>query len=236
MLRRITKIAGFLLACLFGLGLLAAMLGPQGGGWKAIRILSFGWLDFLQRTLPDVTVNWSAIGMVVLCSLVIVVCTQWFFRWLHKAIVQENSQPWRWRWTLALFASLWLTFGIVIGASGAVRHIKWLVESDEPIYRQGINPSDFRFAAMELNGLLQGVEWEPARLQTYLMSRSRRGGPLGAWDKYHYIILTAGSKHVASVVILPRDPEMQRSFGFVVSSEPGERISIDQLPRYLVSN
>lgn len=35
--------------------------------------LPTGWFGFLRRTLPEVAVNWHGVGMVGLCSAIIVV-------------------------------------------------------------------------------------------------------------------------------------------------------------------
>src|SRR5262245_12051024 len=115
MLLKIIRAGLSALLFLFALMILGAMLGS----WTALGRLTFGWLNFLQRTLPDVTVNWSGIGMVALCSAVMVAGIHWLCSSLRRAATPEALGPWRWRWTFALFASLWVTFGIVIGASGA---------------------------------------------------------------------------------------------------------------------
>src|SRR5256885_8983127 len=125
MLQKLIKAIGLVLLGLFAFVVLGAMLGPAGTGFKALSVLCVGWLKFLQHTLPNATVNWSAIGMVVLCSLILISVLHWFCNWIYSASNSPVARSWPWRWTLALFASLWLTFGIVMGASGAARHIRW---------------------------------------------------------------------------------------------------------------
>ena len=67
------------------------------------------------------------------------------------------------------------------------------------------------------------------------MSMSARGGPLGSWDQYQLLFLTKASNRVGSVLILPRNPAMQRRFGFHLSSEGYNTIPIEQLPNYILS-
>ena len=235
MLQKVINVIAGMLLGLFALMLLGAVLGPGSAGWKGLKILLFGWVMFLQRTLPNVNVNWTGVGMVLLCSVVILGILHWFCKWLYRPGNPAASRSWSWRWTFALFASLWLTFGIVMGASGALRHIRWLANSDEPLYRKGINPSDFYMTSLEVRGLLEGAEWDAERLDAHLMSMTGRGGPLGSWDQYQFLFLTTASNRVSSVLIVPRDPDMQRRFGFHMSSEGGKTIAIEQLPNYILS-
>src|SRR5688572_6849994 len=171
MMRKLIKAGLFVLLLLFALRVLAVTIAPQGGGWTTTKILSIGWIDFLRRNLPEVTLNWSGIALVILCSLVISIGAHWLCKWLHRAVNPEALRSWSWRWTLALVASFWLTFGIVIGASGAARHMKWLAEFDEPLYKERVNYFvDMRMAALELEYLLQEPDADLNRVHARMVT------------------------------------------------------------------
>src|SRR3954469_10093687 len=119
--------------CLLLLSLLLFVASLTPLGRASITVVPFGWLQFLGRTLPSVTVNWSSVGMVVLCSALMLLVLQRFLSWLYLAFARGAERPsvWRWRWTLALYAFFWILFVIVIGASGVMRHATWLVQFTE---------------------------------------------------------------------------------------------------------
>lgn len=118
MLRIATKWVLLLLLALF-----VASLTRVGGA--AIGVVPFGWVKFLARTLPNVTVIWSGIGTVALCSALVLLTLQLFLQWLYAAMSPRSTSPyrpatWSWRWTVAVYACFWILFAIVIGASGAM--------------------------------------------------------------------------------------------------------------------
>src|SRR5688572_7601827 len=79
-----------------------------------IRALPLGWLNFLKRTVPEVTVNWSGIGMVILCSALILIC-------LHSLLSALTQKRFRLQWSVGIFASLWLLFCLIIAVAGLSR-------------------------------------------------------------------------------------------------------------------
>jgi hypothetical protein len=162
----------------------------------------------------------------------LVIGTQWLCKSLYP--ITETSRGWRWRWTFAIFASLWLTFGIVIGASGAAKHTRWLIASNEPLYKERINYFvDMRGAALEMKYLLEEPRENLNGVHGHaITSMARRRSPLGLLDRYQYILLTDASNHIDSALLIPRDPEAQRRFGFVATSQPDKVIPMDQLSKY----
>src|SRR5690349_4597901 len=91
---------GFLVALLVVLPMAA---GPTDLG-AVLRYLPAGWWHFLRRNLPQLTWNWSLIGMVLMCSAILVVLGNWlltaFYRQMHQLRHQDsNAVRWCWRWT-----------------------------------------------------------------------------------------------------------------------------------------
>src|SRR5436190_12819281 len=154
-------------------------------GRAAMAVVPFGWLQFVARTFPNVTINWSGIGMVVLCSALIVAGLQWFLSWLCVTLAPGPEQPvsWPWRWTFALYAFFWILFGIVMGASGAMRQTTWLIEFTEPLYRRRVNGYvELRQASAEVETALLESNGDIQKAQKLLMSF--RQSAAGAWDHH----------------------------------------------------
>jgi len=95
-------------------GVILPILAGSRESTLIIRTLPLGWLNFLKRTLPEVTVNWSGIGMVILCSALILVC-------LHSLLSALTKKRFRFRWSVAIFASVWLLFCLIIAVAGLSR-------------------------------------------------------------------------------------------------------------------
>jgi hypothetical protein len=205
-------------------------------GWPAIKILPFGWVNFLHRTLPDVSINWSGIGMVVLCSGLIIVALQWFLGWVHRACRAEEF-PWRWRWTVTIYASFWILFGIVIGASGAMRQTTWLLQFTEPVYKARRHEfTELRMvtSAVELALLETGRDLHKSQS----LLASYRSGGFGSWDHHQFVFLADSSNRIETVLIVPRDPDAQRQVGFTVvgDNNVGEHVPIERLGEFLGRN
>src|SRR5262245_40177531 len=80
-------------------------------GYRDVEVmgaLAFGWLRFPARTLPKVSINWSGVFMVVVCSTII-----W---WLLLRITRSRRR------TTGIFGAVWLLFVICIAASGLFAH------------------------------------------------------------------------------------------------------------------
>jgi hypothetical protein len=228
MLQKVIKAALLMLLGLFIVGML-----PLGG--PAIKVLPFGWLKFLNRTLPDVTINWSGVGMVVLCSGLIIVALQSFLGWLHRTY-HGGETRWRWRWSVAVYGAFWILFGIAIGASGAMRQTIWLLQFTEPVYKAR------RHEFAELRMMTGAVE--SALLETgsdlhksqSLLASYRTG--FGSWDHHQFVFMADSSNRVERVLIIPRDPAAQRKVGFAVAGDPNvaEHVPIERLGEFLGHN
>jgi hypothetical protein len=101
------------------------------------RILLFGWIAFLGRTIPRATVNPSGVvsGLVAIALLIALV--HYFGRGLLRAAPTEPGAPprqWRFRWTLCFVVAVMLMFAVGYSAIGLARHLGWALSSSEPAY------------------------------------------------------------------------------------------------------
>jgi hypothetical protein len=119
-----------------------ACLGLTGPGQAAWELL-VGWIPFLSRTWPIVTVDWAGVAAAAFCLTVGGAGLHFFARWFYAQRAKARSpeartgQPWRLRWTAAIIAVLVLMFVAGITVVGLSHQAAWLLTSPEPLSRQG---------------------------------------------------------------------------------------------------
>lgn len=97
-----------------------------------------GWVAFLIRVIPQMTVDWGGTFTAILSLAGLGGGLHLFLRWLW-AKVQLNKPPhalpprnWKIRWTAAILGTVVLTFAAGIAAVGVTHQTAWLVSSPEP--------------------------------------------------------------------------------------------------------
>ena len=120
----------------FRIGCLVALIGAYALGAAIFseigRILLFGWIAFLGRTIPRVTVNPSGIVSGAGTLLLLVALVHYFGRWLVRASSAESGvlpRPWRSRWSVSIVGSLILMFAVGYCSVGLARHLGWIFSS-----------------------------------------------------------------------------------------------------------
>ena len=94
-------------------------------------MLMFGWVLYMNRVLPDVTVDPSGLATGLVCLTLFTVGAHAFLRWLFGEVRGPGSPPWRWKWTGALVVSVILMFTAGMAATGVVHQVGWLLTSRE---------------------------------------------------------------------------------------------------------
>jgi hypothetical protein len=211
----------FVLLMIFGV-ILPGLAGSREST-AVIRALPFGWLNFLQRTLPEVTVNWAGIGMVALCSAAILAC-------LHSLLKALTKERFRFRWSMAIFASPWLLFCLIIAVTGVSRTIPLL--RNETWYRPRSGYGELRNASMHATMALNEGGTDPGQLRRLLMD-TNRWRPL--WEEFEFLICAPGQGKSPSIIVIPRDEKVRNRSGFsiVTDSESEDSIPIDKLEEKL---
>jgi hypothetical protein len=125
---------GGVLVCLGCLGFMAPLM--------AACELVLGWVFFLGRTLPRLTVNWAGVATAAVCLVAGGVGLHFFARWLYQAKAgQEETEAvarrWRPRWTVAVVAVVVLMFVAGTAAVGLTHQTVWLFTSPEPLTGRG---------------------------------------------------------------------------------------------------
>jgi hypothetical protein len=178
--------------------------------------IAFGWIGFLRRVMPAVIWNPDAIGMFVVCSLLALAGIQSFGGWVR------GDAGWRWKWTLNLYAGLWLLFLTVMGATGVAHQATWLILSKEPWFETGIQArASGAIARNEMKNLaLQAIisgedhDWKLRETQAdFWTEASAIGMRPSPREKFQTLFLPGKSNRVAAIIILPRSRDLQRRIG-----------------------
>jgi hypothetical protein len=131
-----------LFALLFGLLLIWILVWPLVHHSGEIALdLSFGWIAFLVRVVPQLDVRWDGVAVfgVGLSGLAIV--GHYLLRWLSRELgkgAEQTRRPWRLRWTLAIAGFVIVMFTAGISMIGATHQTVWLFRSDEPLFGQDV--------------------------------------------------------------------------------------------------
>ena len=105
--------------------------------FETVFQIAFGWVLFLLRVVPRITIDWSATTTALVCLVVLSVGLHLFLRWLHETILQAKAADqvsrWRPRWTGMILALLVSMFVAGVSAVGFSHQLVWLFSAREPI-------------------------------------------------------------------------------------------------------
>lgn len=100
--------------------------------------LLFGWIGFLAKVLPSITLDWPGIISGILCLVVLAAGMHWICSWLFRkattaeASVSAAARTWPLRSTIAILAAFVLMFIAGLAAVGVARQTGKIVTSPEP--------------------------------------------------------------------------------------------------------
>lgn len=98
-------------------------------------LLLLGWVSYLARVVPQIRVNWSAVGGAIVSLGGVLILGQLTARWLWResAVAQSQRGPWRIKWTFAATAIVLLMFICGLGAVGMTHQAAWIARSEGPV-------------------------------------------------------------------------------------------------------
>ena len=155
------------------------------------RILLFGWIAFLGRTIPRATVNISGVVSGAVMLVLLVALVHYFGRWLLRASSAEPGavpRPWRFRWSLSIVGSVILMFAVGYASIGLARHLGWIFSSG-PTYASRVYGSEWPHAGANAEEL-RNLKMLDFGLQGYCSSHlsvpsgatyAKSGEPLHSW-------------------------------------------------------
>ena len=149
---------------LFILGgiVLLSVLACLGFPIEPLFVLLFGWVPFMFRTLPKVTVDWGAVSGAMLCALLLAIGAHLFLSWFHRELRNTGGAAgthgrWRTRWTIAGLAIVLLMFVSGIAATGITHQTAWLATSPRPIISYSRERTNRVHCASNLRQIGQGI-------------------------------------------------------------------------------
>lgn len=120
--------------------------------------LLFGWLIYLGRVVPRVTIDWIGVATAALCLALFLAGSHAFLRWLHGQVRAgadpgDSATRWRPRWTASMVGLIVLMFIAGLSATGVAHQIGWLLTSEEPLVKSSGSQAARR--AQSVNNLKQ---------------------------------------------------------------------------------
>lgn len=97
--------------------------------------LAFGWVAFLYRVVPRVSVSVSGLATLFVCLAGVSVGTHALLNWLAREMRAPGALAWRAKWSAQVVAVVVLMFVAGIGAAGVVHQAGWLLTMPEPWLR-----------------------------------------------------------------------------------------------------
>ena len=228
----------FVLFFLFMMLMAGIGFGPMG----VLISLAFGWLKFLNRTLPQISWNWDLVGMGILCVAVILLLAHRALNWISRSVATARGLtfrwPWRWSWCGLIAVALFFLVGMAVG--GATHQIGWLASSEEPWYEikppylQNIHEMrelefDFVPALLEAT-TLASLRREMWKSEVERQGRADRRQSL--LQSYHVLTVVETDGKVVGVIIFPRSADgSSRVGGYYYNAEnPRREVPAKDLP------
>ena len=110
-----------------------------------ILTLLFGWIGYLYRVLPDVTVRWDGVAIFLVGLGMLTLVLHRIISWLRR---EMTGQPaiWRWRSTVLVVGLVICLFAAGISMVGVTHQTAWLFTDREPARVPALpkNPSGSR--------------------------------------------------------------------------------------------
>src|SRR5262249_15113889 len=221
-----SALLGFLVL-LLGLPLAASATSIGG----ILRCLPPGWWHFLTRNVPQLTWNWNLIISGLVYSALGVVLSTWVLRWLIESFPRSRlagvrPRYWPWRWSLSLYATIWLLLTIAFGAGGLFRHLTWIKQDRQPWYDEKTGSMiDLRRTEMTIRQLMLENDFDleltrkAARCQRYY----RVSGPLVS-EKFEVIFYGDASNKVSAYVIVARNKQLRSNTHFIAYTAEHEEM------------
>ena len=224
---------GRILATLILIVLFLGLVAPSV--LDAPLLFLFGWIGFLMRVVPEITLDWDMLGLAAICFTIILFLSHALIRAFIRTRNQNSSTSnasWKLRSTLSLNLLVWLSFFIATTVSGLVHQIRWIAQSDEPItYSRRLSIME-RIAAHDLATLiLMSTEVDlqsvPSALEEIKTNYSREFiTPKGRFSKLRAFCLTSSTGGFHCVVVFPRELKTQETEDVHVAYRDGPKVVV----------
>jgi hypothetical protein len=125
-------------------GFVISCAGLYPDSFSSVYLIAYfylvaGWAFFLSRVVPNMVVNWIALGEAGICLVGLVCGLHFFCAWLHREIARKrvlqqlgpdeilpSLGTWKLRSTLSIVGIVVLMFVAGISAVGSVHQLVWI--------------------------------------------------------------------------------------------------------------
>jgi hypothetical protein len=116
--------------------ILSLLVGVWGGLPSEVggRII-FGWLAYVSRVWPHMTIDWTSVAMSLVFLVLFTVGLHMFLRWFFREFQRrpetagQVARRWSFSWTASIVVGTVTMFGAGIAATGIVHQSGWLLRS-----------------------------------------------------------------------------------------------------------
>ena len=92
-----------------------------------------GWIKFLIRTAPEVTIDWPSLGIALLALALFFAGLHVFVRWLWRARSSGLAASWPMKRSLAAASLIVILFVAGLSMIGLTHQLAWMVSDREPL-------------------------------------------------------------------------------------------------------
>jgi hypothetical protein len=209
---------------------------------RLLAELPFGWIAFLKRVLPQITVNWNVIGMAALCMGMIFWGTHYFCSWLYVSVQKAKAadsaiRPWSWRWTGSLLVVICLPFFVGMAVIGTIHQVGWMATSTEPMYVRhfpkweiinDMREQSIAFQiAMSDHGTNTSISYDELRTAINEVT------PRSIKEKVQVLTIEDDKGNPIGLFTFVRDPNLRTNLEFLVTTESDGLLPPEKFPAML---
>ena len=180
---------------------------------EAPLLFLFGWIGFLMRVVPEITLDWDMLGLAAICFTVILFLSHALIRAsirTRNQNISTRNASWKLQSTLALNLLVWLSFFIATAVAGLFQEIRWIVQNDEPFMLGRTYSVWERIAAKELAlSIMLGVDADgksvpEAAQEARVFHTPKFTSPSGRYFNLRAFYLVDSTNGFCGVIVFPK--------------------------------
>lgn len=232
------KIIWIFIKILCGLFLLVFLNAfiPLLGFLEIIFRVSFGWIFYLWRTLPKVSLDIGTLFFSLACLATASIGLHSFLRWFYSQLKSSQGQIWKARWTGAFVGLVTLTFATSIAAIGVIHQTTWFLKGPIGSFNWGFNKN----LKIRVRNIASIREIEKMSFNEKISAQEIRkvlgSDPslLNVYEDLHFLVIDDGEGKVKALVVFKRDLHQRKKSGVIsIESKGFEQYSERKIPSWI---
>jgi hypothetical protein len=153
---------------------------------SSVAIL-FGWVGFLQRVFPKMTVFWPSVYVGLAAFFLFTLGIHWMGRSIFSAsqAAAGSKRVWRFKWTASIVAMIVVSFAAGISVIGVMHQVGWLATSNQSLYGEAL-PAFWDNKANNMRQVVLAVQNCESSMDRFppAASLDSKGQPLHGWETH----------------------------------------------------